>query len=70
MQLGCLPGLTRHGVDCVCCLLTSRLPAPEPFSPHTVGLPILNGWGLSETSPVLACRRNFPRQNVRGSVGK
>ena len=34
------------------------------------GLPILNGWGLSETSPVLACRRNFPRQNVRGSVGE
>jgi long-chain acyl-CoA synthetase len=37
---------------------------------EAVGLPVLNGWGLSETSPVLACRRNLPGQNVRGSVGE
>lgn len=30
---------------------------------------MLNGWGLSETSPVLACRRNAPGKNVRGSIG-
>lgn len=46
------------------------------LSPHlddffeAIGLPVLNGWGLTETSPVLACRRNHPGQNVRGSVGQ
>uniref|UniRef100_A0A383VM20 AMP-dependent synthetase/ligase domain-containing protein n=1 Tax=Tetradesmus obliquus TaxID=3088 RepID=A0A383VM20_TETOB len=34
---------------------------------EALGLPVLNGWGLSETSPVLACRRLVA--NVRGSVG-
>lgn len=37
---------------------------------ESIGLPILNGWGLTETSPVLACRRNLPLENVRGSVGQ
>ena len=46
-------------------------PPPRPALPlQSIGLPVLNGWGLSETSPVLACRRNLPRQNVRGSVGE
>mmetsp|Transcript_25990 Transcript_25990/g.56652 ORF Transcript_25990/g.56652 Transcript_25990/m.56652 type:complete len:725 (+) Transcript_25990:195-2369(+) len=36
---------------------------------EAIGLQVLNGWGLSETSPVLACRRAFAHQNVRGSVG-
>ncbi|PSC68813.1 putative acyl-activating enzyme chloroplastic [Micractinium conductrix] len=46
------------------------------LSPHldvfyeSIGLPVLNGWGLTESSPVLACRRNLPNQNVRGSVGQ
>lgn len=44
------------------------------LSPHldaffeSIGLAVLNGWGLTETSPVLACRRGV--HNVRGSVGE
>lgn len=30
---------------------------------------VQNGWGLTETSPVLACRRLRAGENVRGSVG-
>lgn len=37
---------------------------------EVIGLEVLNGWGLSETSPVLACRRARPGQNVRGSIGR
>ena len=37
---------------------------------QVLSLPVLNGWGLTETSPVLSCRRSVPpRENVRGSVG-
>lgn len=37
---------------------------------QVLSLPVLNGWGLTETSPVLACRRSVPqRENVRGTVG-
>jgi long-subunit acyl-CoA synthetase (AMP-forming) len=32
-------------------------------------LQVLNGWGLTETSPVLACRRTVPGGNVRGTAG-
>ncbi|GAX82801.1 hypothetical protein CEUSTIGMA_g10227.t1 [Chlamydomonas eustigma] len=34
---------------------------------EVLGLSVLNGWGLTETSPVLACRRS--EKNVRGSIG-
>lgn len=34
---------------------------------EAIGMEVLNGWGLTETSPVLACRRS--EQNVYGSVG-
>lgn len=36
---------------------------------ESIGLPVVNGWGLTETSPVLACRRNTPDGNARGTVG-
>ena len=36
-------------------------------------IPVMNGWGLTETAPVLACRRlsegSEPAANVRGTVG-
>eukprot|EP00899_Mesostigma_viride_P006804 jgi/Mesvir1/16124/Mv08408-RA.1 len=37
-----------------------------------VGLEVLNGWGLTETSPVLTSRRftRIPRDNVRGTIGR
>ena len=38
---------------------------------EAIGLPVLNGYGLTETSPVLACRSALrPLGNVRGSVGR
>jgi long-chain acyl-CoA synthetase len=43
------------------------LPAYLDLFYEIVGISILNGYGLTETSPVLACRR--PEQNVRGTVG-
>eukprot|EP00798_Chlamydomonas_sp_ICE-L_P018464 gene18464-24946_t len=36
---------------------------------EALGVRILNGWGLTEASPVLACRRAFPGWNIRGSTG-
>lgn len=36
---------------------------------QVLGLPVINGWGLTETSPVLSCRPVWPRENVRGTVG-
>lgn len=46
----------------------SLAPSLDEFY-EAIGLPVLNGWGLTETSPVLTCRRMLPGQNVRGSVG-
>lgn len=38
---------------------------------EAVGFQVLNGWGLTETSPVLACRSAcFPHGNIRGTVGR
>ena len=36
---------------------------------ETVGMTVLNGYGLTETSPVLACRSSVG-SNVRGTVGR
>ncbi|KAG0557012.1 hypothetical protein KC19_11G095400 [Ceratodon purpureus] len=33
-----------------------------------IGIPVLNGYGLTETSPVLGCR--LPHNNILGTVGK
>lgn len=38
-----------------------------------VGVEIINGWGLTETSPVIAaraCETNYAYRNTRGTVGK
>ena len=35
---------------------------------EAAGVDLLNGWGLTETSPVIACRT--PSRNVRGTVGR
>ncbi|KAL6774385.1 LCL1 [Auxenochlorella protothecoides x Auxenochlorella symbiontica] len=37
---------------------------------EAIGIPVLNGWGLTETSPVLACRSMTTGPNIRGSVGR
>lgn len=40
---------------------------------EAIGLPVLNGWGMTETAPVIACRKwqaNNPAANVRGTVGR
>lgn len=38
---------------------------------EAIGIEILNGWGLTECSPVLACRSIRPRTgNIRGTVGR
>lgn len=34
---------------------------------EAIGMTVLNGYGLTETSPVLACRRTYC--NIRGTVG-
>eukprot|EP00210_Caulerpa_lentillifera_P001810 g1740.t1 len=36
---------------------------------EAIGLPLINGWGLTETSPVLCCRHPQQTLNIRGSVG-
>ena len=36
---------------------------------EAIDLPVLNGWGLTETSPVLCCRLSDAHRNVRGTVG-
>lgn len=38
---------------------------------EAIGLPVVNGWGMTETSPVIACRRitDAPEGNVRGTTG-
>ena len=36
---------------------------------EAIDLTVLNGWGLTETSPVLCCRLSDAHQNVRGTVG-
>jgi acyl-CoA synthetase (AMP-forming)/AMP-acid ligase II len=49
----------------------SLAPHLEDFY-EAAGLPVLNGWGLTETSPVIACRSLSPKHpaaNVRGTVG-
>jgi len=38
---------------------------------EAIGVPVLNGWGLTETSPVLACRSvRRVDGNIRGTVGR
>jgi acyl-CoA synthetase (AMP-forming)/AMP-acid ligase II len=57
---------------------TAVISGGASLAPHlddfyeAVGIPVLNGWGMTETSPVITCRRlrpHDPTANVRGTTG-
>lgn len=55
--------------DCIISGGGSLAPHLDDFY-EAIGVTVLNGWGLTETSPVLACRSKDKEDgNVRGSVG-
>ncbi len=69
-----LSHVALHTAACWCRPATAAEPppaaAPGPADPRAPpALQVLNGWGLTETSPVLACRRAVPSGNVRGTAG-
>lgn len=39
---------------------------------EAAGISVINGWGMTESAPVITCRsqRPFPGANVRGTVGR